>query len=259
MDRWAVVGGVCCRGQASRPESALVQTQRMCTEGGVPPPLLPDAPGSVRRRVGGELQARPLPGGRSSPRPLCVCYARECLESLETTVVRFLLCFLFNGIGRLPFLCFCQLCSLGSCEVGKTGSTSVPRPIRGSFWVSRCGRTGTRSVCAPPPAGVLLLEPGPAQRSGLVGAGRRASVAGPGPPRVDGVQTASFCRPAQGVPPPWTRPCWPRGAPLPGRGLEDSRRTGQVRAGRPVPTLRPCGATPRTAPVGSRPAAWLPS
>lgn len=143
--------------------------------------------------------------------------------------MRFLLCFLSNGIGRLPFLCFCQLCSLSSCEVGKTGSTSVPRPIRGSFWVSRCGRTGTWSVCLPPPAGVLPLEPGPAQRLGPSGAGRRASAAGPGPPRVNGAQTASFCCPAQGVPPPWIRPCWPGGAPLPGRGLVRTV-TGQTRS-----------------------------
>lgn len=61
------------------------------------------------------LQAGPHPASAShpfSPRPPGACYARECLESLETTVVLFPLSyFSFNGIGRLPFLCFCQLCA----------------------------------------------------------------------------------------------------------------------------------------------------
>lgn len=67
----------------------------------------------------------------------------------------------------------------------------MPRPIRGSFWVSRCGRTGTGSVDLPwlGPRRVLacvqlLTEVGPAQRLGLSGEGHWASAAGQGSDRV---------------------------------------------------------------------------
>lgn len=92
---------------------------------------------------------------------------------------------------------------------------------------------GPAAPCAQPAAG----GGGPCLAVGPIGGGRQAFVAGPGLPRVDGVQTVSSCHRAQCMPPPWVCLCWPRGAPLPELKLEVSPRTGQVGAGWLVPML----------------------
>lgn len=90
-----------------RPQ--LVQGQQRCSGESEPPRLCPDSPGA-EASARGEPQPGPAQLTASQPFSPCppgACYARECLESLETPVVLFALSyFSFNGVGRLPFLCF---------------------------------------------------------------------------------------------------------------------------------------------------------
>lgn len=162
------------------PKPELVRRRRAHTGEGAPPrPPLGAEPGSPSCRVGSELPARPLPV--ATPHPVRVlCKRMFGIPGNHSCAFSPLF---FNGVGRLPFLCFCQLCSRSSCEVGRTGSTSVPRPTRG--FLGGLLQDRDPICCLPPPASAPL-GPGalPAAREGS-----RAPVAGPGQPPADRIPT----------------------------------------------------------------------